>query len=175
MRNTHIRRIVFSAMMAALACVATMVIQIPSPTNGYTNLGDCIVLLCGWLLGPVYGFLSAGIGSAMADLLSGYAHYVPGTFVIKGLMALTAVLLYSALCRAHVGTVLSSVISGLAAEVVMIAGYFGYAALILGNGAAAALASIPSNMVQGALGLLTSVIILAIIKTNKTLRRLTAV
>ena len=28
-----------------------MVVQIPSPMNGYVNLGDCFVLLSGWLLG----------------------------------------------------------------------------------------------------------------------------
>ena len=41
--------------MAALVYVATSIIQIPSPVNGYVNLGDCFVLLSGWLLGPWYG------------------------------------------------------------------------------------------------------------------------
>ena len=59
-------------MLAALVCVATMVIKIPSPLNGYINLGDCIVLLSGWLLSPVYGFMAAGLGSALADLFAGY-------------------------------------------------------------------------------------------------------
>ena len=44
-------------MLAALTCVAAMVIKIPSPLNGYLNLGGCIVLLSGWLLSPVYVFL----------------------------------------------------------------------------------------------------------------------
>ena len=77
-------------MLAALTCVATIVIKIPSPLNGYINLGDCIVLLSGWLLSPVYGFFAAGLGSALADLFSGYAAYAPATFLIKGLMALIA-------------------------------------------------------------------------------------
>ena len=62
-------------MLAALICVATMVIKIPSPLNGYINLGDCIVLLSGWLLSPVYGFMAAGLGSALADLFAGYVTY----------------------------------------------------------------------------------------------------
>ena len=42
-------KIVVAAVFAALSCVATMVIQIPTPTGGYVHMGDCIVLLCGLL------------------------------------------------------------------------------------------------------------------------------
>ena len=45
--KTTTQKIIFSAMLAALTCVATMVIKIPSPLSGYLNLGDCIVLLSG--------------------------------------------------------------------------------------------------------------------------------
>ena len=79
-----------SALMAALTCVATIIIKIPSPLKGYLNLGDCVVLLAGWVLLPAYGFLSAGLGSALADLFSGYVIYAPATFIIKGCMALMA-------------------------------------------------------------------------------------
>ena len=81
--NNATKRIVMAAMLAALTCVATMVIKIPSPLKGYLNLGDCVVLLAGWMLSPVYGFLAAGIGSALADVFSGYVLYAPATFVIK--------------------------------------------------------------------------------------------
>ena len=64
-KNT--KNLVFAALLAAVTCVATLVIHTPSPLNGYINLGDCFVLLSGWLLGPVYGFLAAGIGSGLAD------------------------------------------------------------------------------------------------------------
>lgn len=52
MENQKVRKLVLSALMAALVYVATSIIQIPSPVNGYVNLGDCFVLLSGWLLGP---------------------------------------------------------------------------------------------------------------------------
>ena len=45
-----------AAMFAALICVATMLIQIPSPLNGYVNFGDCFILVAAWVLGPVWGF-----------------------------------------------------------------------------------------------------------------------
>jgi len=56
MNDKKIRKLVLAALLAALVCVATMVVQIPSPMQGYVNLGDCFVLLSGWLLGPWYGF-----------------------------------------------------------------------------------------------------------------------
>ena len=43
--KTKTQKIVSAAMLAALACVATMIIKIPSPLKGYFNLGDCVVLL----------------------------------------------------------------------------------------------------------------------------------
>ena len=85
--KTRTQKIVMSSLLAALACVATMIIKIPSPLNGYINLGDCVVLLSGWLLPPVYGFVAAGLGSALADIFSGYIIYAPATFV--SLKALT--------------------------------------------------------------------------------------
>lgn len=40
MSDKKIRTMVTAAVLAALSCVATMVVQIPSPMNGYVNLGD---------------------------------------------------------------------------------------------------------------------------------------
>ena len=99
MNDKKIRKLVLAALLAALVCVATMVVQIPSPMQGYVNLGDCFVLLSGWLLGPWYGGAAAGIGSMLTDLLSGYGYYAPGTFVIKGLDALVAALIFKAMGR----------------------------------------------------------------------------
>ena len=70
--NGKTKQIVTAALFAALTCVATMVIKIPSPMDGYLNLGDCVVLAAGWMLAPGYGFAAAGLGSALADLFSGY-------------------------------------------------------------------------------------------------------
>ena len=60
------KKLVLSALFAALACVATMSIRIPTPgTGGYIHPGDAIVILCGVFLDPVSAFLAAGIGSCM--------------------------------------------------------------------------------------------------------------
>ena len=70
-------KLVLSALMAALVYVATSIIQIPSPVNGYVNLGDCFVLLSGWLLGPWYGGAAAGIGSTMSPAPSSSRAWTP--------------------------------------------------------------------------------------------------
>lgn len=147
-------KICVTAMFAALICVATMLIQIPSPLNGYVNFGDCFILIAAWVLGPVYGFAAGGIGSALADLFTGYVHYVPGTFVIKGLIAVAAALI----CRAMLKkmskiSVPAYIVSALAGEIIMVGGYYLYAALLLGKSFAGAAASVPGNLVQGAFGL----------------------
>ena len=92
MKDQKVKKLVLSALMAALVYVATSIIQIPSPMSGYVNLGDCFELLTGWLLGPWYGGAAAGIGSMLVDLLGGYAHYAPGTLVIKAVDAIAAAL-----------------------------------------------------------------------------------
>ena len=157
MSDKKIRTMVMAAVLAALACVATMVIQIPSPMNGYVNLGDCFVLLSGWLLGPWWGAAAGGIGSMLADLLLGYGHYAPGTLVIKGLMALVGALVFKALGKKSAAALVSGVVS----EVIMVVGYFGYAGLLLGKGIGAA-ASIPGNLVQGAVGLVAGFLLLQV-------------
>ena len=55
MRDANIKKLVLAALMAALTYVATSIVQIPSPMQGYVNLVDCIVLLSGWILGPWWG------------------------------------------------------------------------------------------------------------------------
>ena len=159
MSDKKVQKLVVSALMAALTYVATMVVQIPSPMNGYVNLGDCFVLLSGWLLGPWWGAAAGGIGSMLADLLLGYGHYAPGTLVIKGLMALVGALVFKAFGKSSVGALVSGVIS----EVIMVAGYFGYAGLLLGKGIGAA-ASVPGNLVQGAVGLVAGFLLLQVVR-----------
>ena len=158
MRKQKWEKLVVTSMVTALACIATMVIQIPSPMNGYLNLGDAVVLLGAWFLGPAYGAFAGGVGSMLADILSGYAYYAPGTLMIKGLMALAAAVVFQALRNRAGGKVLAEVVSGILGECIMVAGYFGYACLLLQKGLAAA-ASIPGNLVQGGVGIAAATVV----------------
>ena len=148
--KTHSQKIAVAAMFAALACVATMIIKIPTPLKGYVNLGDCIVLLCGSILSPAYAFLAAGIGSALADVLSGYMVYAPITFLIKGVMALLTVFLFKAIDKKGLKQP-TKILPLVLAEIIMVGGYFIFEGILYGFAPSAA--NIPANAIQGVAGI----------------------
>ena len=169
MQNTphlNTKTLVMASLLAALCCVATMVIRIPSPTGGYMNLGDTVVILSAYLLGPAWGSAASGLGSALADLFSGYTAYVPGTLVIKALMAACAAWIYLLMKKRAEALPVAAV----AAEAIMVAGYWLYDALLAGSLIGAA-AGIPSNLVQSALGIAASTVLtLALRRSDAVLR-----
>lgn len=119
------KTLVAAALMTAFTCIATMVIQIPTPTLGYIHPGDCLVLLCGVILGPGLGALAAGIGSMFADLLSGYVVYAIPTLIIKGLTACIAGFIFSKMYNHFKkNQYISFLLAGILAEINMIIGYF---------------------------------------------------
>lgn len=155
--NTSLKKIVMAALFAALACAATMSIRIPTPgTGGYIHPGDAIVILSGVVLGPVWGLLAGGIGSALADLLGGYFIYVPITFVIKGLVALTAGLIYEKIGKTKKSRYTAVVLGGIVDIIFVAGGYFLCEAMMYGMAAAA---SIPANIIQGISGLIISIVL----------------
>lgn len=147
-----------------MVCVATMVVKIPSPLKGYINLGDCMVLLAGFVLPPVFSFLAAGIGSALADVFSGYFVYAPATFVIKGLVALTAFYLFKVLSK-KTKEEIAAIVSGVAAEAVMVLGYYIFEGFMYGFGASAV--NILPNALQGVAGIVLGVILIKIFRKTK--------
>ena len=150
--------------MAALCCVATMIVKIPSPLKGYVNLGDCIVLLSGWILSPAYAFLAAGLGSALADVFSGYIIYAPATFVIKGLMAIIVFYCFKILHN-KLGNLTSRIIGGVLAEIMMILGYFVFEGFLYGFGPS--VVNILPNGIQGVAGVIIGIILMKLLEKSK--------
>lgn len=165
--KTKTQKIVIAAMLAALTCIATMIIKIRSPLKGYLNLGDCVVLLSGWLLSPLYGFLAAGLGSGLADLISGYGVYVPATFIIKGVMAIAAYFGFRFL-QNKVTNISARIVSGIVAELIMVFGYYVFEGFLYGFGAS--LVNIPANAVQGGAGLIIGTILVKIFEKSKIIK-----
>lgn len=163
---TGFRAMVMTALFAALGYVATRILQIPTPSGGYVNLGDTVVILGAYLLGPVYGAIAGGVGPALADLLSGYGIYVPATLVIKALMGLAAALLYRALKKQN----WALVVCGVAAEAIMVIGYWLFDGILVGSLAGSA-AGLPSNFVQAAFGLIVSTLLALVLKRSGYVRR----
>lgn len=155
MKGFTTKKLVMAALFAALACVATMSIRIPTPgTGGYIHPGDAIVILCGIFLDPASAFLAAGIGSCMADMLGGYFIYVPITFAIKGAVAYLASRLYHSMAQKG-ANVYGAVAACGAIDIAVVAGGYCLCEIFL-YGLGAALASVPSNLIQGVSGLIIS-------------------
>ena len=132
-----------------------MIIKIQITPNGYVNFGDGVVMLAGFMLGPLYGFMAAGIGSALADLLSGFVVYVPATFIVKGLMAVVAFYTTKVLFRV-MNKIGSIILATVLAELVMILGYYIFEGFIYGFDVA--LLSMPGNAIQATAGIISGTI-----------------
>lgn len=151
--NKKIREMIRAALFTALVFLATN-LGIPNGMGGHANFGDVFVLLGGFLLGPVAGTLAGAVGSALADLVGGYMIYVPATFLIKGLMALTVSLAVRLIGNRSSVRLLSAI----GAEAIMMIGYYLNSAVFIGFGWIAPLANIPGNAVQAFLGIFLSLL-----------------
>lgn len=162
MKDAKIKKLVLSALMAAVVCVATAVISIPLPGNGFANLGDCFIIVCGGFLGPWWGFAAAAAGSALSDIILGYAIYAPATFIIKGAMALAV---YFIAAGHGKSSVVKTAIAAVCAEIIMVMGYFLFELVLYGAGAA-----IPDafgNAIQGIIGAIAGTVLLTVLLKNK--------
>jgi uncharacterized membrane protein len=85
------KRIALTALIVVVALM-TLFVRIPLPTRGYFNVGDVAVVFAGLVLGSLakekgfwWGAAAGGIGSALADILGGYAMFAPVTLIAKGI------------------------------------------------------------------------------------------
>ena len=167
--NTLTTKLVFTALMTAITCLLTMAIRFPSPTGGYLNAGDISVLTCAFLLGPLWGTLAAGLGSALADILSGYFQYAPATFVIKALVALTAfgvMFLFRKMQNKSLLRILTNSLGFALGEALMVGLYFAYEATVLSYGMGA-LAGVTGNCMQGLAGVIGGLLMVEILRKTK--------
>jgi len=144
----RLRDLTWTALFVALVAVATIVIQIPTiATGGFINVGDTMIFVAALVGGPQMGLIAGGLGSALADVLTGYAHWAPWTLVIKGIEgSIVGVIAYRSYRRhgpLHHRTLLGMGVAALW----MVFGY--YVAGGVMRGFAAALSAVPADLVQG--------------------------
>ena len=157
-RTSSTVRLALCGMMAALIFVATYFIKLPMVmTNGYVHLGDGFILLAASMLGWA-AVPAAAIGCMLADLMGGYVMYLLPTFLIKAAVAAVAVL------AVRSGRGWMRVLGLIAAEAVMVGGYFLVEWLMLGYGLAAATASVPGNCLQGLSGVIIGLLLIPLMK-----------
>ncbi|MGY5859493.1 MAG: ECF transporter S component [Candidatus Thorarchaeota archaeon] len=123
------------AIMTSLATMVTLVLYVPYPvTNGYFNLGDTIVMLGGFILGPIGGFIVGGVGSALADMIVAPI-YAPITLVVKGFEGM-AVGYFSSKTLKTIRLSKWDISGVLVGSVIMLVGYLIGEILLWGFGAA---------------------------------------
>ena len=132
-----VQKLVIAALMIAITCVVTMFAKIPIPL-GYANLGSAVIMLTVFFLGGKIGLLSAGIGSALSDLLLGYGEWILPTLIVKTIMALIfIIILYSKNKGTKVKLYSIRAISGaIIMNVWTVAGYVVAGAILYGSMAA---------------------------------------
>jgi len=146
------KKVILTGVITALTAVVTRVIQIPTPlTGGYINLGDIIIIFAGFYLGSRTGAIVGGIGSAIADILSGYPFYFM-TLIIKGLEGAMAGLPIFSFRedKSDAENEARLLSAGVCAALLMVAGYFVMQIFIFGI--PKALSSLIPNGIQGAAG-----------------------
>lgn len=149
--HKHIKLICISAMFAALVFVATFLVKVPLPV-GYVHIGDGIVFLASALLPMPYAMVAAAVGVGLADLCAGYAIYIPITVIIR----ILTVLFFS---RKKPMLSWHNII-GLAASIVLCAaGYWAFEALFVYESGIAALAGLPFNLAQSAVGAVIYIVV----------------
>ena len=157
--HTHVIRLTFTALFAAIIMLATM-IAIPIGSSGYLNPGDSMIYAAAWFLGPLAG-VAAAVGSALADVILGYGVYAPATFIIKGLMGLVVGLLLKRFGKKIVPKILAMSIGG----IIMAGGYFTFEYFIMiGKGA---VANVPWNLVQAIVGVLIGTLVITALSKIK--------
>lgn len=149
-------KMILTGLMMALIVVATIVIPIPVPFgSGYIHFGDAMIFLSVLILGWRYGAVAAGVGSALADLLIGYAIWAPWTLCVKGIMgAVMGIFLMKSMKKqgANVlGVPVFQLVGMILAGIFMAAGYYLAESVIYGS-FVAALAGIPWNVLQFVVG-----------------------
>lgn len=159
MKHEQVYQLSLAGLLTGLILTSTMMFRIPMPfTNGYVHLGDTMIFLAVIVLGKKYGCLAAGVGSALADLLAGYTHYVPWTFVIKAVMALMIGIALEHFAENKtsgkhsanehpIRVRLLEAVALIPAGLEMIAGYYVAASLMRGNWVTP-LFSVPGNIAQ---------------------------
>lgn len=150
------RDIVFTALMTALVFLATFVPHIPIPL-GYAHLGDAVIFLLA-LRAPRRAALTAAcLGSALADLLGGFALWVIPTLVIKYGMAE----LVRRIARPQHGAAgRMRLVTALAASSIWMAAAYTLAGAVLYGSYTAALASAPGLLAEGAVNSIAALMLL---------------
>lgn len=150
--NNKTKLIVLNGLMVAFVCIATMIIQIPVPmTQGYVNIGDSIIFVTSIVFGPIPGMIAGGIGSALADILTGYSYWALFTLIIKGFEGYIVGIVVR-----NNATLIKNILATLLGTIIMVFGYLVFGTFLQGS-FIVSLSSVPSNIIQGIVSMIIGI------------------
>lgn len=169
MNDKKIKNMVYTSLLAALVCVATFSIKVPSVvTNGYVHLGDGFIFIAVILLGSKNGAWAGSIGAALADVLGGYSHYAIPTFIIKGIMAL---IMGYVINKMPGDNKFKWIIGAVLGSIWQIIGYYVVGSVMVGS-FISTIMDIPGNVIQSVAGIIVAVIFVAAFKNTPIGKRI---
>lgn len=141
------KRTAIDGMFVALTLIFTAFVNIQIPSfggaGGLIHLGNVPLLIAAILYGRRTGAIAGGLGMGLFDLLSGWVAWMPCTVITCGLMGYVV----GAICEKK-KNILIRIFAVSVALVIKVLGYFVFESYILGNGAVAAVRSVPGNVIQ---------------------------
>lgn len=164
-KNESLRRLVVSALFAAMIFLMTFVIKVPV-ASGYVHFGDALVYLCACIVGGPWAVIAGAVGEGLADLAGGYAIYAPATALVKALLALPFVCFY---VKKEKLLSIKSIIFSIIGGVVTVGGYFA-ADMIIDK--SYAVVDIPGNVIQAIGSIIIFVVISAVLDRTQIVKKL---
>ena len=140
MKNEKIRLMCTAGIFTALVFVVTAYLHIPT-NNGYIHVGDGFIYLAACLLPWPYAVAVGAGGAFLADCLSGYIIWAPGSILIKALTVFFFTRKKAKIINIH------NMLALLPAAAICAGGYYLYEALLYGN-FIAPLTGIPASVTQ---------------------------
>ena len=140
MKKNRLKRMCISGIFTALVFVVTAYLHIPT-YNGYVHIGDGLIFIAACLLPMPYSVFVGSVGAMLADLLTGFAVWAPGSMAIKALVAM----LFT--CKGKKIVSPRNTLMLIPGAVISIAGYYFYEVLITGS-FVSSLSGIPGSTVQ---------------------------
>lgn len=167
---TNVRKLSLAGMFAALIALLTYFPHIPTATGGYIHLGDSLIYTAAILYGGIFGGATAGIGSCIADLLSGYPQYAIATLIIKGIMGFTV----GKMSENNKGVTGRNVFSMIVGGLIMVIGY-GLFDMLIGSTDkswyAILIYSVSMNLIQYVAGIVLGILILMALKKANIIKK----
>lgn len=170
MKTKTTRNITTNGLLIALVFISAKAINIPTAIGGVINLSDSIILTISLITTATNAAFIAGIGAFIAEFFSAYAIFSPATLVIKSLMAYISNKIYFS--KIIKNNQVLMILAFVAAESIMIIGYFLYQAFVLNLGIATASLDIVNNLIQAGASIIIATLLFNIIKNFKFIKQI---